>query len=193
MKTGTKVVIGAGIAAAIVGGVVYYTRRRKRAGELGIADGASKDRIGDIQDAVWEAVQDGQMRELAIALNAKGRRRITLGKRTFEVNGSNCEPRDGRCEADTVTKWVSKNDNIAREAMKLEADSSAALACALVSLNGITCRLRAARQKDGSTRVYPLAGLPKLSPSTWPAVDAAMPEYSFGRELPRADFEDFDG
>jgi LPXTG-motif cell wall-anchored protein len=193
MKTGTKVVIGAGLAAALIGGAVYLTRRRKRALELGAADGPAKNRIGDLQDAVWEAVQDGQMRELAIALTSRGRRRVTLGRRTFDVNGSNCEPRDGRCEAGTIGKWVSQNDNIARASMQLGSESSTALACALISLNGVPCRFRAARQRDGSTRVYSLAGLPKLSPSTWPAVDASMPDYSFGRELPRSDFEDFDG
>lgn len=190
MKTGTKVAIGAGIAAALIGGVVYAKRRRRG---TGLADGPAKDRIGELQDSVWEAVQNGQMRELAIALTSRGARSITLGKRRFQVKGANCEPRDGRCEANAVAQWVHDNPMIAQEAMKLGGDSSTALTCALVSLNGVTCQLRAARQKDGTTRIYPLAGLPKLAPNTWPAVDSATGDYSFGRELPRAEFEDFDG
>jgi hypothetical protein len=190
MRTGAKVAIGATIAAALIGGAVYVRRRQKG---LGSADSAAKDRIGDLQDAIWDGVQNGQLRELAIALTSRGTRQITLGKRTFYVKGANCEPRDGRCEANTVAQWVADNPQLAQEAMKLNGDSSTALTCTLVSLNGVTCQLRAARQQDGSTRIYPTAGLPKLAPTTWAAVDSALPDYAFGRELPRTTYEDFDG
>lgn len=190
MKTGAKVALGATIAAALIGGAVYVSRRRKT---LGLADGTMKDRIGDIQDAVWDGVQNGQMRELAIALTSRGLRSVKLGKRTLSVKGANCEPRDGRCEADTVAKWVNQNLGVAQDAMRVGVDSSAAMTCALVSLNGVTCQLRAAKLKDGTTRVYPMAGLPKLAPAQWSAVDSALPDYTFGRELPRGTYEDFDG
>lgn len=68
-----------------------------------------KERVGIIQDLVWESVQDPQMRELALAITGNGKRSVTVGKYTFDVQGAGCTARDGMCEARAVYNWVRKN------------------------------------------------------------------------------------
>jgi hypothetical protein len=197
VKTATKIVVG--VAAVGIGALAFGIWRRRAIG-LGLADGPTKDRIGDLQDVVWDAVRDGQMRELALAVTGRGTRQVTIGNRTIAVRGANCPPRDGRCEANAVGRWVAENPTIANHAFSRVPhgpDRPAALSCSLLSLNGITCRLRSAKQTDGVARIYSVAGLPKLRPSRWSAIDSGLGAndagYSFGKELPKADFQDFDG
>lgn len=68
-----------------------------------------KERVGIIQDLVWEGVQDPQMRELALAITGNGVRSVTVGKYTFKVQGASCPARDGTCEARAVYNWVRQN------------------------------------------------------------------------------------
>jgi len=139
-------------------------RSRKRSSQLGQVPEAA-DRIGALQDAVWDAVRNPQLRELALAITGYGQRSVDVGRRHFDVPGASCPPRDGECESKAVGDWVNAHPQ-AWGSPPAGGDSAAALACSLLSLNGVTCRFRAARQ-GGQLAVYPLAGTPKNHPSRW--------------------------
>jgi len=190
MTTGEKVALA--LLGVVAGGVTIalIARRRKPAGQLGAVPEAA-DRIGTLQDAVWDAVRNPQMRELALAVTGYGTRNVDVGRLHFDVTGAGCPPRDGECESSAIGDWVAAHQAQASKMTPAGIDSSAALACSLLSLNGVTCRFRAARQGK-ELAVYALAGVPKNRPMRWLAMDYRG-QYRFGLESARAEFEDFDG
>jgi len=195
VTTGERVLIALGVAAVGVGvvGVAALARKRSATGALGAAGGATPQRIGIMQDAIWDGVRNPQLRELALAVTGNDTRTVTVNKRTMTVQGAACPPRDGRCESDAVGRWVALNRAVAPALLPSGTDSPAALACALLSLNGITCRLRLAPSKTGQ-RVYSMAGIPKNRPTSWSAVDVDASTYRFGTEPAlTGQSEDFDG
>jgi len=73
-------------------------------------------------------------------------------------------------------------------------DDQAVLNATLLSLNGITAKLRVTaprKGKDAWAHIYALAGLPKTSPSSWVALDTTLPGEWFGKEVGFAQHRDF--
>jgi hypothetical protein len=71
-------------------------------------------------------------------------------------------------------------------------DMSIAIAT-LLALNGITPRLRVMKESksDDWSHIYNLAGLPKNNPTKWLALDATLPNGTFGEEVSYAEAIDF--
>jgi hypothetical protein len=157
-------------------------------------------RIGNMQEAVYEAVKTAWTRELGLAITGNRVFQVTIGGLPFTVPGANCPPRDARAESDAIGRWVSQNRQLAGQIMTSLAgrkatpvgDAPATLCCSLLSVNGVTSRLRAAQTQQG-VRIYALAGLPKNHPSSWSAVDVDLQPYRFGIEMPYSKIEDFPG
>src|ERR1700690_4276568 len=145
MTTTGKVFLAVGAVGALAAGAVGLVALSRRRGGLGLGSGSrSPERIGAMQDAIWAGVRNPQMRELALAVTGNGTRYVTVARRAMTVQGAACPARDGRCESDAVGRWVAQNRAVAAQLLPAGQDSPAALACALLSLNGITCRLRLA-------------------------------------------------
>ena len=160
-----------------------------------------EERVASLQAMIFKSVQDPEMRKLAL--------KITSG----------CPERDGRCEAEAIYHYVKKNVRYsgdiapikfpsgevegidlyqsARRTLEFGAgdcDDSSVLIATLLSLNGITARLRVMTERKGDewSHVLPLAGLPKTEPTEWVSVDATLPgDKSFGEQIPFADALDF--
>lgn len=207
-----------GGAAAVVGLVLYYHRRKS--GTLGRARvmGRTKKagmtlthyrdpsmpidmRVGLIQDKVWESVQDPTMRKLALSITQK------------------CKARDGECEARAVYEWARKNIRYTGDIAPVkmgrkgpveaidyfqsakrtvefkggDCDDSSVLISTLLALNGITPMLRVTAPRKNAIwkHIYPIAGLPKETPSRWVALDITLPHGHFGKEAPYARLRDF--
>ena len=160
-----------------------------------------EERLATIQRMVREGVQDGRMRKLALDVT------------------KHCPERDGLCEAKAVYDYVKKRvrytgdiapiawedgsvegvDLYQSSARTLEmaggdCDDQSILIATLLSLNGITSRLRVMKEAkdDDWSHIYPLAGLDKFNPTRWVALDTTLPGRNrFGVEVPHADFLDF--
>lgn len=73
-------------------------------------------------------------------------------------------------------------------------DDQSILIATLLALNGITPRLRVMKEEKGDdwSHIFPMAGLPKNSPTKWIALDTTLPgNNEFGTEVPQADALDF--
>lgn len=161
-----------------------------------------EERVASIQDLVWKGVQDPRMRKLALQIT------------------KHCPERDGMCEARAVYDYVKDHvrytgdiapvrmgrdgpvegvDLFQRGDRTLEfgggdCDDHSTLTATLLAHNGITPRLRvtASSRNGDDEHIYPLAGLPKPSPSKWVALDTTLPgKNKFGVELPAARITDF--
>lgn len=162
-----------------------------------------QERIGLIQDQVFKSVNDGRMKKIAAEVVR------------------HCPERDGTCEAKAVFDAVKKRVRYAGDVAPIkhgrngmtegidyyqtawrtwdigagDCDDQAILTSTLLSLNGIQPRLRvtAASRHDDWSHIYVVAGLPKLHPSKWVALDPTLPGLGrFGVEAPygrRADFD----
>jgi hypothetical protein len=195
MSTTTKVLIGAGFAvgAAGIAWAIYASSRKKGNGYSGATPPPDvADRIGTLQDAVWDGVRNPDFRELALAITGHGQRRVFTGKQQVVVDGAACAARDGRCEADAIGRWVAQNA-AATSLLPAGADSPAALTCTLLSLNGITCQFRVARVNGQVAKVYPVAGMPKNTPDRWVSVDPTNQPYSLGGEVVGTSRSDYPG
>lgn len=160
-----------------------------------------EERVASIQDLVWKSVADPEMRKLALAITR------------------NCKERDGMCEAEAIYKAVKKRVRYTGDVAPLkiggrngpvepvdlyqsakrtwefgggDCDDMAILVSTLLTLNGITARLRVtAESKLGDwSHIYVVAGLPKLNPKKWVPIDATLPgsnkfdyEVSFAKNL----------
>jgi hypothetical protein len=194
MTKGQKIavaVVGVGLTAGVVALIVA---RRRSGSTVGSSGPTKDDRIGALQDAVFEGVKDPQLRELALAITGYQTRQVDVGRKHFSVRGAACRPRDERCEADSVARWVAQHGEEV-DLFRSMPDRLAALTCVLVSENGVTCRFRSVTTPDGQRRVYPIAGSSsKENPARWSAVDSSLgPAYSYARELPYKTKTDYDG
>lgn len=178
-----------------------------------------KQRVGLIQDLVWKGVKDPEMRELALAITGKGERHVKVGKMNFVVKGANCTARDGACEAQAIHAWVKDNvrytgdvgpvkmgRNGAVEAVDFfaapkrivemggeDCDGHVAVNLTLLALNGFTgkARVTAAAKDEDWSHIYAIAGLPKLEPKKWIALDTTLPNGRAGTEVSFFKKEDF--
>lgn len=161
-----------------------------------------EQRLSTIQDLIYKSVQDPEMRRLALQITA------------------DCPERDGMCEAraiyDAVKKRVRYTGDVssiklgkdgpvdgidlyqsARRTWEFkggDCDDQAIVIATLLSLNGIEARLRVSKEDKASdwSHIYPVAGLPKLAPTKWVALDTTLPgRDKFSIEVPFADAVDF--
>lgn len=160
-----------------------------------------EERLASIQTLVHKSVQDPEMRKLAL--------QITAG----------CPERDGECEAKAVYAYVKNNVRYtgdiapikfpsgevegidlyqsARRTLEFgggDCDDQSVLIATLLALNGITPRLRVMKESkaDDWSHIFPLAGLPKMAPSRWVALDTTLPgRNKYGTEVPYAEALDF--
>jgi len=184
--------VGVAAGATVLG--LYLARRRASGDSTKPMLGAGKvpeaeERIGRLQDTVWDAVRDPNMRELSLAVTGPGQRIVTVGRRKMTVTGAGCEARDADCETEAVNQWSRANSGIAASLTPAGEDSQIALTCSLLTLNGITCRFRAAKRPSEEPTIFTLAGFPKNSPSRWVSLDSDLA----GRLGAGTQFEDFDG
>jgi len=160
-----------------------------------------RKRVGILQDLVWQGVQDPAMRKLALAITRS------------------CPARDGLCEARAIDAWTRKHvrytgdvgpvkmgargpvegvDLFQSAARTVEygggdCDDNSVLNAVLLALNGIAAKFRitARSKRDPWSHIYTLAGLPKLAPSKWVALDTTLPGNRFGVEMPAGKKVDF--
>ena len=220
---GEKIAIASMVAGAValVGGLAYYiyaTRKRTNAvlGQVvnrveagGMTLDHHKDngmtieqRLKILQDLTWQSVQDPRSRKLALEMT------------------SNCPERDGECEARAIYKAIKgrvrytgdvapvKQTSGEVEGVDLyqsayrtwefkggDCDDNAILAATALTLNGIQSKFRvtAPRKNADFSHIYTLAGLPKLNPTKWVALDTTLPgNDKFGVEVPYGKARDFD-
>ncbi len=182
------------VSRSEAGGIVTTHRRSD--------DMPIEERVASIQDLVWKGVHDGRLRKLALQVT------------------KHCPERDGLCEAKAVYDYVKRNvrytgdvgpvkmgrggpvegvDVFQRGDRTLEfgggdCDDHSILIATLLAHNGITPRLRvtASSRNSEDEHIYPLAGLPKNSPSKWVALDTTLPgSNKFGVEMPAGRVTDF--
>lgn len=220
-KIGVAVAVVGGAAA--VTGIVLAVMNRKNGGLLGRAGVTVKGRtssggrtlthhrarnlsidkrVGLVQDTIWKSVQDPQMRKLAL--------QITAG----------CAARDGQCEARAIDAWMRKNirytgdiapvkmgkhgpveaidlfqtASFTAEAGGGDCDDHAVFGATMLTLNGITARLRVTSPNmvaNDWRHIYVVAGLPKERPSQWIALDSTLPNAKFGDVAGHAKAVDF--
>lgn len=159
-----------------------------------------EERLASIQKLVHKSVQDPQMRKLALQIT------------------KHCPERDGLCEARAVYNYVKQNVRYtgdvapirhpsgavegvdlyqsARRTLEFQGgdcDDQSILIATLLSLNGITARLRVMKEDkdDDFSHIFPTAGLPKNNPTRWVPLDSTLPGQKFGVEVPYADALDF--
>ncbi len=160
-----------------------------------------EERLASIQKLVHRSVQDPEMRKLALRITSK------------------CPERDGTCEARAIYDYVKANVRYtgdiapikfpngdvegidlyqsARRTLEMnggDCDDQAIVLATLLSLNGITARLRVMKEdKAGDySHIFTVAGLPKTAPTRWTALDTTLPSpNSFGIEAPFAEALDF--
>lgn len=162
-----------------------------------------EQRVRTIQDLVWKSVHLPSMRKLAL-----------------DITGSACKERDEMCEAraiyDAVRSRVRYTGDIAPikmgkngpvEPIDLyqradrtwefrggDCDDQAILNATLLSMVGIPARLRVTAETKGGdwSHIYAAAGLPKMAPTKWVALDTTLPgKNNFGREVNPAKILDF--
>jgi len=160
-----------------------------------------EQRLASIQGLVYKSVQDPMMRKLALEVT------------------SHCPERDGECEAKAVYDFVKQNVRYtgdvapikqpdgsiegidlyqsARRTLEFgggDCDDQSIVAATLLSLNGITPRLRVMKERknDDWSHIFVVAGLPKNEPTHWIAADTTLPGTNkFGVEVPYAEALDF--
>jgi transglutaminase-like putative cysteine protease len=160
-----------------------------------------EERVATIQKLVHKSVQDPEMRKLALKITSK------------------CPERDGECEAQAIYDYVKRNVRYtgdvapikfpsgevegidlyqsARRTLEMgggDCDDQSVVIATLLSLNGITARLRVMKERkdDDWSHILPVAGLPKNFPTQWVALDTTLPgDKSFGEQVPFADALDF--
>lgn len=215
-----------GLGLLVVGSVMYHRQRKNLGLALGrtkqapvintYSDGNMRtelrsdpempieQRLATIQDKVFKSVQDPEMRKIALKVTSK------------------CPERDGLCEARAIYDYVKRNvrytGDIAPIAMGAggpvegidlyqsarrtiefgggDCDDQTILVATLLSLNGITPRLRVVKQSrnEDYSHIFPVAMLPKFAPSKSVALDTTLPGADkFGVEAPYYKAKDFAG
>jgi transglutaminase-like putative cysteine protease len=74
-----------------------------------------------------------------------------------------------------------------------DCDDHSILAATLLSLNGVPAKFRVTASKKGQdfSHIYTMAGIPKMNPKKWIAVDTTLPGDRFGYEVPFAKHKDY--
>jgi hypothetical protein len=137
------------------------------------------------------SLKDPRMRQIGLA--------VTQG----------CPARNDMCELAAIYEFVKRNVRYTGDITNKDTfqsawrtlqigggdcDDMAPLNAVLAMENGFTCKFRIT-SNTGATwdHIYTLAGVPKMSPRRWVALDTTLPgQNKFGVEPPRAKKEDFD-
>lgn len=159
-------------------------------------------RLKILQDLTWKSVQDPRNRKLALEMTR------------------NCPERDGLCEAKAIYQAVKSRvrytgdvapvkmgSNGPVEGVDLyqaahrtwefsggDCDDHAVLLATMLTLNGISAKFRvtATGKNEEFSHIYTMAGVPKLRPAKWVALDTTLPgNNNFGREAPYGRHADF--
>jgi hypothetical protein len=158
-------------------------------------------RVRLLQDLTWESVQDPRNRKTALAMTAR------------------CPARDGMCEVKAIGDAIFRNvrytgdiapvkmgangpvegiDLYQSAARTMEfrggdCDDHAVALATMLTLNGIPAKFRITAQDKRSdfSHIYVLAGLPKLDPKRWIALDTTLPNYRPGFEMPYGRHADY--
>jgi len=219
--TGNRVAVGlmvSGGLALIAGAIMYFWRRRSQLGQVTVVtppvqkDGMTlthyrdknlpiDERLRILQDLTWQSVQDPRSRKLALGIT------------------KHCADRDEKCETravyDAIKKHVRYTGDVAPVKMGADGpvegvdlfqaayrtwefgggdcDDHSILAATLLTLNGIPAKFRvtASRKGEDFSHIYPMAGIPKMRPSKWIALDTTLPGDRFGYEVPFARKQDY--
>ncbi len=119
-----------------------------------------------------------------------------------------CRARNDACELAMIYQFVKENvrytgdiaykDTFQSGLRTLQyhggdCDDHSVLCAVLAMENGFSCKFRIT-SNTGQTwdHIYCLAGVPKVSPTRWVALDTTLPRGSLGTQPPRAKFQDFD-
>jgi transglutaminase-like putative cysteine protease len=164
-----------------------------------------EERVANIQQMVWKSLMDPESRKLALGI-------------TY-----NCPARDGKCEAEAIYKAVKNRIRYTGDIAPVkifvngkggpvepidlyqtakrtweikggDCDDHNILIATLLTLNGITARLRVTAESKGAEwgHIYVVAGLKsKINPTSWAALDTTLPNGKFGYEVPFAKHLDF--
>jgi transglutaminase-like putative cysteine protease len=183
----------------------YANKNGKKMQHRRSASMSIEERVANIQEFVWKSLMDPETRKLALAL-------------TY-----NCPARDGKCEAEAIYKAVKSRIrytgdiapvkifvdgkggpvepiDLYQTALRTwemkggDCDDHNILIASLLTLNGITARLRVTAESKGAEwgHIYVVAGLKsKINPTSWAALDTTLPNGKFGYEVPFAKHLDF--
>lgn len=214
-------------SAAVVGLVAYLGHRRRdgrdglgRPGRRSVpnietrrADGMTlrhyrnrelpiQERVGIIQDLVFESVHDPRMRKIALGITR------------------NCPARDDKCEARAIHDWVKRNIRYTGDVGMVkfgrhgpvegvdlfqsayrtvefgggDCDDHSILNATLLALNGISPGLAVTAPKRRGAQwahIYATAKLPKGAPTKTVALDTTLPYGGMGTEAPYGKRRDF--
>jgi hypothetical protein len=135
-------------------------------------------------------IQDPRMRQLGLAITQA------------------CRARNDACELDAIYWFVQRNvrytgditnkDTFSTAWRTLQyggedCDGHAVLTAVLAMENGFQTKFRITSNTGASwDHIYTLAGVPKVSPRRWVALDTTLPRGSVGTEPGRAKKQDFD-
>jgi len=220
-KVGNKVAVGliVGGSLALITGVIMFFRQRQgglgraqvvepptQRGGMTLTHYRSKhmpieERVKILQDLTWEDVHDPRNRKLALGIT------------------KHCPDRDDMCETRAVYDAVHKNIRYTGDVAPLamghggpvegvdlfqsayrtwefgggDCDDQSRLVATLLTLNGIPAKFRttASKKNEDFSHIYTLAGIPKMYPTKWIAVDTTLPGERFGYEAPYVRKQDF--
>lgn len=181
------------VAVTQSGGMVLQHRRSK--GSMPI-----EERVRNIQELIWKSVQDPEMIKLARLMTYAAPERDGEAEARLIYNAVKDRIRytgdiapvmmpDGKVEAIDLYQSAART----WEFMGGDCDDHSILNATLLSINGITCKLRVtAATADGEWgHIYVVAELPKFAPKKKVPIDTTLPGRRFGYEVPFARNLDF--
>lgn len=158
-------------------------------------------RLRIIQDLTWESVKDPRNRKIALDVTRQ------------------CPERDGECEAKAVYEAIKRKIRYTGDVAPIkmgadgpvegvdlfqsayrtwefgggDCDDHSVLAATLLSLNGVPAKFRVTAPYSNAdySHIYTVAGLPKMRPTRWVAIDSTLPGYQYGLEAPNGRKRDF--
>lgn len=193
---------------------------QEKQGDTTVKHFRSKDmpieqRVRHIQDMVWQSIKDGDMRRLSAQITqhcasrdgeCEARAIFDAVKKQVRYTGDMAaiklgadgphEPIDVFQHARVTWGAVKDVDKDARKPKYLgfgDCDDHSILNDTLLAYAGIPVKVRVtAPSKDSNyAHIYALAGLPKLNPRKWYAMDTTLPNGKFGQEVPFGKHLDF--
>lgn len=159
-----------------------------------------EERVRNIQELIWKSVQDPEMIKLARLMTYAAPERDGEAEARLIYNAVKDRIRytgdiapvmmpDGKVEAVDLYQSAART----WEFMGGDCDDHSILNATLLSINGITCKLRVtAATADGEWgHIYVVAELPKFAPKKKVPIDTTLPGRRFGYEVPFARNLDF--
>jgi transglutaminase-like putative cysteine protease len=174
------------------GGMTLEHRRSRRM--------SIDERVGNIQKMVWKSVNDPTMVKLAREITYTAPERDGEAEAKLIYNAVKARIRytgdvapvmlpDGSVEAVDLYQSAART----WEFRGGDCDDHSILVATLLSLNGITARLRVTKSRQGEdwSHIYVVAALPKFAPTKLIALDTTLPGRRFAYEVPYVQARDF--